>query len=56
MYLYQQAHQNPYKFLNYSSHKERLAAMGLKDDIKYCLTLDQTKVIPVLQGKYLVLQ
>lgn len=56
MYLYQQAHQNPYKFLNYSSHKERLSAMGLKDDIKYCLTLDQTKVIPVLQGKYLVLQ
>jgi 2-phosphosulfolactate phosphatase len=55
-YLYQQAHQNPYKFLNYSSHKERLSAMGLKDDIKYCLTLDQTEVIPVLQGKYLVLR
>jgi len=55
-YLYQQAHQNPYKFLNYSSHKERLSGMGLKDDIKYCLTLDQTKVIPVLQGKYLVLK
>jgi 2-phosphosulfolactate phosphatase len=55
-YLYQQAHQNPYKFLNYSSHKERLSAMGLKDDIKYCLTLDQTNVIPILKDKYLVLQ
>lgn len=55
-YLYQQAHQNPYKFLNYSSHKERLAAMGLKDDIKYCLTLDQTNVIPILKDKYLVLK
>ncbi|HRG59736.1 MAG TPA: 2-phosphosulfolactate phosphatase [Bacteroidia bacterium] len=55
-YLYQQAHQNPYKFLNYSSHKERLAAMGLKDDIKYCLTLDQTHVIPILKDKYLVLK
>jgi 2-phosphosulfolactate phosphatase len=54
-YLYQQAHQNPYKFLNYSSHKERLSAMGLKDDIKYCLTLDQTNVIPILKDKYLVL-
>ena len=54
-YLYQQAHQNPYKFLNYSSHKERLSAMGLKDDIKYCLTLDQTQVIPILKDKYLVL-
>jgi len=55
-YLYQQAHQNPYKFLNYSSHKERLSAMGLKDDIKYCLTLDQTNVIPILKDKYLVLK
>ncbi len=55
-YLYQQAHENPYKFLNYSSHKERLAAMGLKEDIKYCLTPDQTDVIPMLQDKYLVLK
>jgi 2-phosphosulfolactate phosphatase len=55
-YLYQQAHENPYKFLNYSSHKERLSAMGLKEDIKYCLTPDQTEVIPILQDKYLVLK
>ncbi len=54
-YLYQEAHQNPYKFLNYSSHKERLSAMGLKEDIKYCLTLDKTQVIPILRGKYLEL-
>lgn len=55
-YLYQQAHENPYKFLNYSSHKERLAAMGLKDDIKYCLKLDLTKVIPILENGCLVLK
>jgi 2-phosphosulfolactate phosphatase len=53
-YLYQMAKRNPYKFLNYSSHKERLAKLNLKNDIKYCLTPNQTKVIPVLQGEALV--
>jgi 2-phosphosulfolactate phosphatase len=52
--LYQLAHTNPYRFLHNSSHAERLAAMGLKEDIKYCLQLDKTKVIPVLDGKHLI--
>lgn len=52
-YLYQAAQDNPYKYLRNSSHAERLAAMGLKKDIKYCFSLDQTTVIPVLKGKYL---
>jgi 2-phosphosulfolactate phosphatase len=52
--LYGQAKKNPYKFLHSSSHAERLAAMGLKADIKYCLQVDKTKVIPVLDGKHLV--
>lgn len=52
--LYQSAHLNPYKYIRYSSHAERLAALKLKHDIKYCLTLDQTTIIPVLEGKYLV--
>ncbi|MCZ2248383.1 MAG: 2-phosphosulfolactate phosphatase [Bacteroidia bacterium] len=54
-YLYLQAHENPYKFLNYSSHKERLSALGLKEDIKYCLAVDKTNVIPKLDENYLVL-
>jgi 2-phosphosulfolactate phosphatase len=53
-YLYQMAKRNPYKFLNHSSHKERLARLNLKKDIKYCLTPNQTKVIPVLQEGVLV--
>lgn len=53
-YLYQSAQNNPYRYLRNSSHTERLAAMGLKKDIKYCFTLDQTTVIPVLENKYLV--
>lgn len=48
-YLYAMAKNNPYKFLNYSSHKERLARLNLKKDIKYCLTPDQTNVIPILK-------
>jgi 2-phosphosulfolactate phosphatase len=53
-FLYKQASTNPYKFLRNSSHTERLSAMGLKNDIKFCLTLDYTEIIPVLEGKYLV--
>jgi 2-phosphosulfolactate phosphatase len=52
--LYQLAKTNPYRFLHNSSHAERLAAMGLKEDIKYCLQLDKTKVIPILDGKHLI--
>jgi 2-phosphosulfolactate phosphatase len=53
-YLYQLAKKNPNKFLTYSSHKERLAALNLKEDIRYCLTPNQTKVIPVLKDGSLV--
>lgn len=53
-YLYQQAHTEPYKFLSRSSHKERLARLNLKKDIRYCLTPDQTTVIPVLMNGELV--
>ena len=53
-YLYQMAKQDPVKFLNYSYHKERLARLNLKRDIKYCLTPNQTEVIPVLENGALV--
>ncbi len=54
-FLYQSAEKNPYRFLNQSSHKERLARLQLKDDIRYCLTPNQTKVIPVLKDEALVI-
>ncbi|HWY12280.1 MAG TPA: 2-phosphosulfolactate phosphatase [Bacteroidia bacterium] len=53
-YLYQQAKHEPIKFLVHASHKERLARLGLKKDIKLCLTPNQAPVIPILEGKYLV--
>ena len=48
-YLYQMAKQDPVKFLKHSSHKERLAKLNLKKDIKYCLTPDLSSIIPVLK-------
>ena len=53
-YLYQSAKTDPTKYIRHSSHATRLAEMGLKKDIKYCLSLDKTSIIPVLDGKYLV--
>lgn len=55
MYLYQLGKADPDKFLRKSSHKERLARLGLKEDIKYCLSFDKTPVLPVLQNGELVL-
>jgi len=53
-YLYKMAKENPNKFLTQSSHKERLAALNLKEDVRYCLTPNQTKVIPVYKDGALV--
>ena len=53
-YLYQQARNEPHKFLSHSSHKERLHSLNLKKDVRYCLTPDQTTVIPALKDGELI--
>lgn len=53
-YLAQMAKKNPNKFLSHSSHKERLAELNLKEDVRYCLTPNQTKVIPIYKEGALV--
>lgn len=53
-YLYGMAEQDPIKFLSKASHKERLAKLNLKQDIRYCLQPDLTKIIPVLENGALV--
>jgi 2-phosphosulfolactate phosphatase len=56
-YLYQIAEKDPLKFLNHSSHKERLARLNLKEDIRFCLQTNTTSVIPVLRnGKLIVME
>jgi 2-phosphosulfolactate phosphatase len=41
--------ENPLGYLKSSSHRRRLKNLNLNDDIKYCLTPNQTDVIPVLK-------
>lgn len=54
MYLYESVQKDPEKLLKISSHRRRLANLNLKKDIKYCLSLNQTKKIPILIGDELV--
>lgn len=54
-YLYQSSKDNYFGFLKSSSHRRRLKKLNLNEDIKYCLTPNQTSVIPVLKGDKLEL-
>jgi len=53
-YLYLSAWDNYMGFLKASSHRRRLKNLNLNEDIKYCLTPNQTDVIPVLRDGKLV--
>lgn len=53
-YLFQNAVDNYFGYLKSSSHRRRLKALNLNEDIKYCLTPNTTDVIPVLDGDKLV--
>ena len=54
MHLYESARKDPEKLLKISSHRRRLSNLNLKEDIRYCLTLNQTTKIPILIGDELV--
>ena len=53
-YLYEANIQNRFRFFKNASHSKRLAKLNLKKDIKYCFSLDKTKIIPVLEKGCLV--
>ncbi len=53
-HLYLAAKDNMYKFLENSSHRRRLERLHIERDIEYCLTPNQTQVIPILQNEMLV--
>jgi len=53
-YLYLSAKDNYLGFLKSSSHRRRLKNLNLNKDIKYCLTPNQTDVIPILRNGKLV--
>jgi 2-phosphosulfolactate phosphatase len=53
-HMYILAKDNLFDFLSDSSHRKRLLRLNIEKDVVFCLTPNQTKVIPVLEGEYLV--
>jgi 2-phosphosulfolactate phosphatase len=54
-YLYLSAKDNYFGYLKASSHRKRLKELNLNQDIKYCLTPNQTDVVPKRENNYLIL-
>lgn len=52
--MYEAAKDDMYTFLGESSHRKRLSRLNMEEDIIYCLTLDQSDVVPVLEGDIIV--
>jgi len=52
-YLFLSAKSNYFGYLKASSHRKRLKKLNLNEDIKYCLTPNQTDIIPVREDYYL---
>lgn len=53
-YLYLSAWDNPMGYLKSSSHRRRLKNLNLNEDVKYCLTPNTSKSIPILKDGKLV--
>lgn len=52
--MYDAAKNDMYDFLGESSHRKRLSRLNLEEDIIYCLTLDQSNIVPVIEGDVIV--
>jgi 2-phosphosulfolactate phosphatase len=52
--LYQTGKQDINAYLKKTSHSERLKKLGIEKDIEFCLQVDLTTAIPVLDGERLV--
>lgn len=48
-HLYSMAKSNLVEFLKEASHVKRLANLNIFEDIKFCLTIDQYHVVPILK-------
>lgn len=53
-YIFRSSKDNYFGFLKSSSHRRRLKKLNLNEDIKFCLTPNQTNIIPVLKGHRLI--
>ena len=48
LHLYRGAREDLYGFLEGSSHRRRLRKLDITEDVKYCLSLNKTDVVPIL--------
>jgi 2-phosphosulfolactate phosphatase len=52
--MYDAAKDDMYGFLGDSSHRKRLSRLNMEEDVIYCLSLDQTDIVPILKDNVLV--
>jgi len=52
--LYQLGKHDLNEYLKKTSHSERLKKLGIEKDIEFCLQMDLTTAIPVLEGERLI--
>lgn len=52
--LYNNAKSDLYKFLEHTSHRQRLKRLNLDKDIKFCLEISKYSVVPVIRDGVLV--
>jgi len=52
--MYDSAKEDLYAFLGNSSHRKRLSRLNMEEDVIYCLTLDQSNIVPILKGDVIV--
>lgn len=52
--MYKHAKHDMFSFLGESSHRKRLSRLNMEEDIIYCLGIDKTDIVPVLEGDVLV--
>ncbi|WP_306644112.1 2-phosphosulfolactate phosphatase [Sanyastnella coralliicola] len=53
-FIYRSARENIFSFLRASSHRRRLRRLNLNEDVKYCLTPNNVRSIPILKDGKLV--
>jgi 2-phosphosulfolactate phosphatase len=53
-HMYESAEADLFEFLGESSHRKRLSRMNMEEDILYCLKLDQSDIVPVLEGDKII--
>ena len=52
--MYIHAKHDMFGFLGESSHRKRLSRLNMEEDIIYCLAIDKTDIVPVLEDDVLV--